>query len=52
MDRKLTCIDNQLNFLTPFLSIPEWRNSSQAIEALQYIERGCDKGYIFSGILK
>ena len=52
MDRKLTCIYGQLNFLVPFLSIPEWRNNSQAIEALQNIERGCDKGYIFSGIPK
>lgn len=52
IDRKLTCIYNQLNAL-PSLVVPELRADANALqEQVEFVESSCDRGYIFSGIKK
>ncbi len=52
IDRKLTCIYNQLNTL-PSLVVPELRVDRDALQKqIEFVESSCDKGYIFLGIPK
>lgn len=50
MDRKLTCIYNQLNAIPSFV-VPELRADLNALqEQVELVEKACDKSYIFTGI--
>lgn len=50
MDRKLTCIYNQLNAIPSFV-VPELRADFTALqEQVELVELACDKSYIFTGI--
>ena len=52
MDRKLTCIYNQMNALPSFV-VPELRADLDALQKqVEFVESSCDKGYIFTGIPK
>lgn len=52
MDRKLTCLYNAVNAL-PYVVVPELRADRAVLQKqIDYLELSCDKGYIFSGILK
>jgi len=50
VDRKLTCIYNQVNALPAFI-VPELRADFTALQKqVELVESACDKSYIFSGI--
>jgi hypothetical protein len=50
VDRKLTCIYNQINAL-PYFIVPELRADINAIQQqMEFLESSCDRNYIFSGV--